>query len=191
MARTKKADQAKNTGKTAKDAGQEPEAVEQAQEVHQEQEAAEQVQEAAPEQEAAEQVQEAAPEPEEEEQAKEVPVKTSPEEAAAIAAQIEAVGVGKLETGESGETEEAAPEPDMFANLPNPCVYCGPSVKGVARQYTTYQGGIPDALRKFIQEHPKALGLIVSTGKFQAMRRRLETPGTMEAELYKSVKAAF
>lgn len=176
MARTKKADQTKNAGKTAKDAAQEPEKVEQDQGAHQEPETAEEAQEVHQEQEA-------------EEQAKEVPVKTGPEEAAAIAAQIEAVGVGKLETGESGETEEAEQEPDMFANLPNPCVYCGPSVKGVARQYTTYQGGIPDALRKFIQEHPGALGLIVSTGTFPAMRRRLEKHGTKEAELYKAVKA--
>ncbi len=82
----------------------------------------------------------------------------------------------------------AGQEPDMFANLPNPCVYCGPSAKGVARQYTTYQGGIPGALRKFIKEHPETLGLIVSTGAFPAMRRRLETPGTPEAELYRAAK---
>ena len=87
------------------------------------------------------------------------------------------------------QTQDPAPEPDMFDNLPNPCVYCGPSVKGIARQYTTYQGGIPDALRKFIRTNPDALRLIVSTGKFPSMRRRLETPVTPEAKLYKAVKA--
>ena len=90
------------------------------------------------------------------------------------------------------ETEQAAPEAerDLFANLPDPCVYCGPSVKNVARQYTTYQGGgIPDALREFIKAHPAARGLITSTGKFAAMRKRLETPGTAEAILYKTVKS--
>ena len=90
---------------------------------------------------------------------------------------------------EAAEDEEVEPEPDMFGNLPNPCVYCGPSVRGVARQYTTYQGGISDALREFIRAHPGALGLIVSTGKFPAMRKRLETYGTKEANLYKAVKA--
>jgi len=125
----------------------------------------EQVQETAPELETAEQVQEAAPEPEAAEQVQEA----APEPEAAE------------------QDEEAGP--DMFANLPNPCVYCGPSVKGVARQYTTYQGGIPDALRNFIKDHPGALGLIVSTGTFPAMRKRLETYGTKEAELYKAVKA--
>ena len=158
MARTKKADQAKNAGKNAKDAAQEPEAVEQAQEVHQEPEAVEEAQEVHQEPEAAEEDQDAAQEPEAEEEAEEA----------------------------EPEPEEA--EPDMFANLPNPCVYCGPSVKGVARQYTTYQGGIPDALRNFIKDHPGALGLIVPTGTFPAMRRRLEKHGTKEAELYKAVK---
>lgn len=84
--------------------------------------------------------------------------------------------------------EEAAQEE---AALPNPCVYCGPSVKGVTRQYTTYQGGIPGALREFFQAHPEALGLVTSTEEFPAMRRRLETPGTKEAELYKAVKAVL
>ena len=154
MAGRKKTGQAKNDGKTTKEAAQEPEKVEEAKEVQQEPEAAEQAQEVQQEPEAAEQAQEVQQEPEAAEEAKEV-----------------------------------QQEPDMFAKLPNPCVYCGPSVKGVARQYTTYQGGIPDALRKFIQEHPGALGLIVSTGIFPDMRRRLEKHGTKEAELYKAVKA--
>ena len=88
--------------------------------------------------------------------------------------------------------EQTAPEAerDLFANLPDPCVYCGPSVKNVARQYTTYQGGgIPEALREFIKAHPAARGLITSAGKFVAMRKRLETPGTAEAILYKTVKS--
>ena len=95
----------------------------------------------------------------------------------------------QVQTQDPAQAPDPAQEPDMFGNLPNPCVYCGPSVKGVARQYTTYQGGIPTALREFIKARPEALGLIVSTGKFQAMRRRLETPGTTEAKLYKAVKA--
>lgn len=35
--------------------------------------------------------------------------------------------------------ENITPEQDEFAALPSPCVYCGPSVRGVARQYTTYR----------------------------------------------------
>ncbi|NCE63028.1 hypothetical protein D1159_00175 [Pseudoflavonifractor sp. 524-17] len=97
------------------------------------------------------------------------------------------------ETPEQDENPARKPETpeqeaDVSADFPNPCVYCGPSVRGVARQYTTYQGGIPDTLRKFIEEHRPARQLIVSTAQFPAMRRRLETPGTAEAKLYKRVK---
>lgn len=114
--------------------------------------------------------------------------KTSREDAAKIAASVVDV---KLEMDENGEIVVTGQEPDVLARLPDPCVYCGPSVKGVARQYTTYQGGIPDTLRAFIGEHPEALGLMVSTGGFQTMRRKLEKPGTPEAELYKAVKESL
>ena len=115
-------------------------------------------------------------------------VKTSPEDAAAIASQVEAGNVARLEMNENGEITLKEPERDILAGIQNPCVYCGPTMRGVARQYTTFQGGIPDALRDFIKEHPEARQLIVSTAQFPAMRRRLDTPGTAEAKLYKQVK---
>ena len=92
---------------------------------------------------------------------------------------------GQTDQEQTGDQE---PERDEFANLPNPCVYCGPSVRGVARQYTTYQGGIPAELKEFVKAHPAARGLIVSTEKFASVRRRLETHGTAEAIIYKKVK---
>ena len=92
------------------------------------------------------------------------------------------------EQTEGTDTATETPKQDLFAGIQNPCVYCGPTVRGVARQYTTYQGGIPDTLRDFIKEHPDARQLIVSTAQFPAYRRRLDTPGTAEAKLYKRVK---
>ena len=92
------------------------------------------------------------------------------------------------QTDDQEQTGDQEPERDEFANLPNPCVYCGPSVRGVARQYTTYQGGIPAELKEFVKAHPAARGLIVSTEKFASVRRRLETHGTAEAIIYKKVK---
>ena len=96
----------------------------------------------------------------------------------------------ELSANAGSEMEQASSdeEQDLFAGIQNPCVYCGPTVRGVARQYTTYQGGIPDTLRDFIKEHPEARQLIVSTAQFPAYRRRLDTPGTAEAKLYKRVK---
>ena len=92
------------------------------------------------------------------------------------------------QTDDQEQTGDQEPERDEFANLPNPCVYCGPSVRGVARQYTTYQGGIPAGLKEFVKAHPAARGLIVSTEKFASVRRRLETHGTAEAIIHKKVK---
>lgn len=102
------------------------------------------------------------------------------------------------QTGQDGDKDQGdgkedkpgkEPERDVFADIPNPCVYCGPSVRGVARQYTTYQGGIPAELKEFIKAHPAARRLIVSTAKFASVRKRLETPGTAEAAIYKKVRA--
>lgn len=70
-----------------------------------------------------------------------------------------------------------------------PRVYCGPSVRGIARQYTVFQGEIPELLAGFVKEHPIAEALIVSTKDFAETRRKLETAGTAEAILYKQIKS--
>lgn len=95
---------------------------------------------------------------------------------------------GTPEQAENIIPGQETPEQDISAGIPNPCVYCGPTVRGMTRQYTTFQGGIPDALRDFIREYPEARRLIVSTAEFPAMRKRLDTPGTAEAALYKQVR---
>ncbi len=196
MARGKKADQkntapAQETAERTEDATATQETAEQAGEATTTQETAEQAGEAAPAQEAQEQTEDTAPAvetPEQDQDRDATFVKTSPEDAAAIAAQVEAGNVARLEMNENGEITLKEPERDVLAGIKNPCVYCGPTVRGVARQYTTFQGGIPDALRDFIREHPEARQLIVSTAQFPAMRRRLDTTGTAEAKLYKRVK---
>ncbi|NBI10939.1 hypothetical protein D1641_13095 [Colidextribacter sp. OB.20] len=114
-------------------------------------------------------------------------------EATATQETAEQAGKATPATETQEQEEDTAPatettERDILAGIQNPCVYCGPTVRGVARQYTTFQGGIPDELGDFIKEHPAARQLIVSTAQFPAMRRRLDTPGTAEAKLYKQVK---
>lgn len=108
--------------------------------------------------------------------APETPADTAPETTAAT-------------TPEATTPTTPEQERDEFADITNPCVYCGPSVRGVARQYTTYQGGIPKELKAFIREHPLVRRLIVHPGKFAVVRQRLETPGTAEAIIYKKLKA--
>ncbi len=40
-------------------------------------------------------------------------------------------------------------------------VYCGPSIPGVAKQYTAYTNGIPTALAEAIVQQPAMEGLVV------------------------------
>lgn len=68
-------------------------------------------------------------------------------------------------------------------------VYCGPTVRGVAKQYTVFRGGIPEALEAFIAIHPEAGALVVDVKRFAETRKRLETAGTAEAILYGKIKS--
>ena len=63
-------------------------------------------------------------------------------------------------------------------------VYCGPSVKGLVRQYTVFANGLPGPLKEYCKTHPEAKALLAPVGEFAEMRKRLETPGTREALLY-------
>ena len=114
---------------------------------------------------------------------------TEQEQTAATGAKTENAGrSGAAKTGQDAP-EKDAPQKDILAGLPNPCVYCGPSIRGVAMQFTTYQGGgVSKALEKFVREHPEAAGLIVSTRAFPAVQKRLRTPGTAEERLYRETK---
>lgn len=112
--------------------------------------------------------------------------KNAAEDVEAVQTEAEA----KEAAGTAGP-EGMAEEKDraFFAKLPDPCVYCGPSVRGVARQFTVYTGGIPDALKEFIREHRAAKGLLVGVERFAQVRTRLETPGTAEAILFGKVRS--
>ncbi len=70
-----------------------------------------------------------------------------------------------------------------------PCVYCGPTVRGVVKQYTVFSGNIPEVLQEFIDQHPAAKGLLVAVDRFAETRKRMETAGTAEAILYNKIKS--
>ena len=61
-------------------------------------------------------------------------------------------------------------------------VYCGPTVRGVAKQYTVFRGGIPEALEAFIAIHPEAGTLVVDVKHFAETRKRL-MPELFECDL--------
>lgn len=110
------------------------------------------------------------------------------EESAAVIQETENAGAA-TETDEAAEKARKREEQlKVFLDkLPNPVVYCGPSVRNVARQYTVYNGGIPDVLKQFIMEHPAAKGLLVSVDRFAQVRIELETKGTAKSILFKKV----
>ncbi len=68
-------------------------------------------------------------------------------------------------------------------------VYCGPSVKGVARQFTVYSSGLPDAVKEFLKAHPIANQLMVPVSKFAETRVNLEVKGTREMLIYNKIKS--
>ena len=55
-------------------------------------------------------------------------------------------------------------------------VYCGPSVRGVARQYTSFSGELPESMKRFIEQHPMAESLIVPYDKCRKPVRGWNSP---------------
>lgn len=67
-------------------------------------------------------------------------------------------------------------------------VYCGPSIKGVARQYTAYTNGIPEGLREAAEKNKVLAALIVPLEDLPgAMRQLRQKTGRIYA-LYKAVQ---
>jgi hypothetical protein len=89
------------------------------------------------------------------------------------------------DTAEVQEARETAVETPK----PSPRVYCGPSVRGVARQFTVYADMLPESLLDFVKQHPAAGGLIVPVANFAAVRCRVEQPGTAENILFNKIKS--
>lgn len=82
------------------------------------------------------------------------------------------------------EQDEAAQEKELVRQM----VYCGPTVKGVTRQYTVYSNGIPEAVEEFFVGHPSARRLLVPVDVFAKTRANLETAGTAESMIFNQIK---
>lgn len=52
-------------------------------------------------------------------------------------------------------------------------VYCGPSVPGVANQFTFYTNGIPEQLAAAIEKNPAMGGLVVPLDQFPEAMKKL------------------
>lgn len=96
---------------------------------------------------------------------------------------------GERTSSEANETYPQGETRDAELVRTRPQVYCGPTVRGVVKQYTVYCDGIPAALEAFIEAHPAARALLVSVERFAETRKRMETAGTAEAILYQKIKS--
>lgn len=66
-----------------------------------------------------------------------------------------------------------------------PVAYCGPTIKGIAPQYTVFVDGLPDKLKEKVEQVPFLKALIVPLDKLAEMRVKIEQDGTRENILYK------
>ena len=67
-------------------------------------------------------------------------------------------------------------------------VYCGPSIKGVARQYTTYNNGIPEGLKQAAEKNKILAALIVPLEDLPEAMRQLRQKSGRIYTLYKAVQ---
>ena len=70
---------------------------------------------------------------------------------------------------------------------PEVLVYCGPSVRGVAKQFTVYHEKLPAELVQFLAKHTAAQTLCVPLEDFAATRAGLNTKGSVQDTLYKTI----
>lgn len=62
-------------------------------------------------------------------------------------------------------------------------VYCGPTIKGLAPQYTVFVGGVPAKLAEKMEAIPVLKALTVPRERFAEMRAKVEQDGTRENSL--------
>ena len=67
-------------------------------------------------------------------------------------------------------------------------VYCGPSIPGVAKQYTAYTNGIPTALAEAIVKQPAMEGLVVPLEQLPEAMKNLRSGTGHISRLYRLVQ---
>lgn len=70
-------------------------------------------------------------------------------------------------------------------------VYCGPTIPGVAKQYTVYTGGLPAEMESRSRDTPAICGLVVPLDQLpEAMRQLREGTGRIYT-LYRAVQGTI
>lgn len=94
----------------------------------------------------------------------------------------------KTVTGDGEGMGQATAQPTEEKGMPGTLVWCGPTVRNIAKQYTVFQNGIPASLDALVISHPEAKGLLIPMEEFAKVRQHLDVPGTAESLLYQSIK---
>lgn len=68
-------------------------------------------------------------------------------------------------------------------------VYCGPSIKGVARQFTAYNNGIPEGLKAATEKNKVLAAMIVPLEELPEAMRQLRQKSGRIYTLYKAVQS--
>lgn len=63
-------------------------------------------------------------------------------------------------------------DPKKTAQAASSTVYCGPTIPGVAVQFTTYTNGVPAALAEAVRERPVLGDLVVPLDQLPEVRRQ-------------------
>ena len=79
-------------------------------------------------------------------------------------------------------------DPKKTDQAAGPVVYCGPTVPGVAVQYTVYTNGTPAALAEAIKEKPILGGLVVPLDKLPEVRRQFHAGAGRYYTLYRKAQ---
>ena len=70
-----------------------------------------------------------------------------------------------------------------------PLMYLGPTIRGVAKNGTVFNGGIPARLSKLAEKKPVVTNLIVSLPDIVKAQKAIDTEGTVEAVSYDRIDA--
>lgn len=85
------------------------------------------------------------------------------------------------------ETAKTAAVTAAPAKSTGTVVWCGPTVRGVARQFTPFTGGVPQRVEEFIKKYPAAAGLCVPLKDFAKVRANIVAGKGVESALVRRI----
>lgn len=89
---------------------------------------------------------------------------------------------------ETAKAEAVQAAETTVTQTPEAVAWCGPTVRGVARQFTIFNGGTPKAVQDFCKKYPIAAGLVVPREQFATARKHISEGTGRESVLLRSLK---